>query len=82
LERLAKALLEFELLDREDIEKIIKGIAIESPKKTRSYVRPQKEKTIAPAPPSPEKNALSKDNVANDVPTAPSSGEPKKETSE
>ena len=82
LERLAKALLEFELLDREDIEKIIKGIAIESPKKTRSYVRPQKEKTIAPAPPSPEKNALSKDTVANDVPTAPSSGEPKKETSE
>ena len=33
LDRLGKALLEYEMLDREDIEKIIKGIIIEAPKK-------------------------------------------------
>jgi cell division protease FtsH len=43
LERLAKALLEYELLDREDIEKVIKGTALESIKKTRSIVRLKKD---------------------------------------
>jgi len=41
LDRLASALLEYELLDREDILKVIKGLAIESPKKTRSLVKKQ-----------------------------------------
>jgi len=39
LERLAAALLEYELLDREDIMKAIKGLPIGSPKKTRSLVK-------------------------------------------
>jgi cell division protease FtsH len=58
LERLAKALLEFELLDREDIEKVIKGIVLESTKKTRSIVRAKKEETTAgksAAPDEPHK---------------------------
>ena len=39
LDRLANALLEFELLEREEILKIIKGLPFESPKKTRSVVK-------------------------------------------
>jgi cell division protease FtsH len=39
LDLLANALLEYELLDREDIMKIIKGLPFESPKKTRSLVK-------------------------------------------
>ena len=39
LDRLAGALLEYELLDREDIMKIIKGLPVGSPKKTRSLVK-------------------------------------------
>jgi cell division protease FtsH len=41
LNRLAAALLEYELLDREDILKVIKGLPLESPKKTRSVVKKQ-----------------------------------------
>ena len=41
LNLLAAALLEYELLDREDILKVIKGLALESPKKTRSVVKKQ-----------------------------------------
>jgi cell division protease FtsH len=43
LDRLAKALLEFEMLDREDINNVIKGIVIETPKKTRTLIRAPKE---------------------------------------
>ena len=39
LDRLAAALLEYELLDREDILKVIKGLPLENPKKTRSVVK-------------------------------------------
>jgi cell division protease FtsH len=39
LDLLANALLEYELLDREEIMKIIKGLPFESPKKTRSLVK-------------------------------------------
>jgi cell division protease FtsH len=39
LNRLAAALLEYELLDREDILKVIKGLPVGSPKKTRSVVK-------------------------------------------
>jgi cell division protease FtsH len=39
LDRLAGALLEYELLDREEILKIIKGLPMETPKKTRSIVK-------------------------------------------
>ena len=39
LDRLAAALLEYELLDREDILKVIKGMHLESVKKTRSLVK-------------------------------------------
>ncbi len=48
LDKLASALLEYELLDREDILKIIKGELLETPKKTRSVIKqPIKiEKTI------------------------------------
>lgn len=57
LDRLAGALLEFELLDREDITKVIKGLPLETTKKTRSLVKkPQAdaaekagEKTARPA---------------------------------
>jgi cell division protease FtsH len=57
LNRLAGALLEFELLDREDITKVIKGLPLEAGKKTRSLVKkPQAdaaekamEKTALPA---------------------------------
>jgi cell division protease FtsH len=49
LDRLAKALLEFELLDREDIDKVIKGVVLSSVKKTRSIVREKKE----PSPAAP-----------------------------
>jgi cell division protease FtsH len=56
LERLAKALLEFELLDREDIEKVIKGIVLESVKKTRSIVRSKTDPVKAgPSPAIDEK---------------------------
>ncbi len=41
LERLASALLEYELLDREDILKVTKGLPLETPKKTRSLVKKQ-----------------------------------------
>jgi cell division protease FtsH len=39
LDRLANALLEYELLDREDIMKVIKGLDVGTPKKTRSLVK-------------------------------------------
>jgi len=39
MDRLTKALLEYELLDREDIDQVILGKIIETPKKTRSLVR-------------------------------------------
>ena len=67
LERLAKALLEFELLVREDIEKIIKGIVIETPKKTRSIMRSPKEQDRPPSadPAVSEKEAANKENVAS-----------------
>lgn len=38
LERLAKALLEHEMLDREEIDQVIKGEILESAKKTRSLI--------------------------------------------
>jgi cell division protease FtsH len=41
LERLATALLEYELLDREDIMKVIKGLPVGTPKKTRTAVKKQ-----------------------------------------
>jgi cell division protease FtsH len=56
LDRLAKALLEFEMLDREDIDKVVKGILIETPKKTRTLVRAKKE-ISADKPPAPHTNA-------------------------
>jgi cell division protease FtsH len=56
LDRLAKALLEFEMLDREDIDKVVKGILIDTPKKTRTLIRAKKE-------PSPA-NALEKESGA------------------
>lgn len=43
LDRLAHSLLEYEMLDREDIDKVIKGIVINTPKKTRSIIRNKKE---------------------------------------
>jgi cell division protease FtsH len=83
LERLAKALLEYELLDREDIEKVIKGIIIESPKKTRSYVRPQKEiEKVTPNVATPETTPSSQENGSIDVPAPPRSGEQTKEIPE
>jgi cell division protease FtsH len=39
MDRLTKALLEYELLDREDIDQVILGKIIETPKKTRTLVR-------------------------------------------
>ena len=39
LEHLAHALLEFEMLDREDIMKVIKGLPLEAHRKTRSLVK-------------------------------------------
>jgi cell division protease FtsH len=39
LDRLAHALLEYEMLDREDILKVVKGLALESVKKTRSLLK-------------------------------------------
>mgnify|MGYP001581834865 CR=1 FL=1 len=67
LERLAKALLEFELLVREDIEKIIKGMVIETPKKTRSITRPPKEPDRPPSvdPAVSGKEAANKENIAS-----------------
>jgi len=56
LDRLAKALLEFEMLDREDIDKVVKGILIETPKKTRTLVRTKKE-ISADKPPAPRIDA-------------------------
>jgi cell division protease FtsH len=41
LDRLAAALLEYELLDREDILKVTKGLPLESPKKTRTIAKKQ-----------------------------------------
>ena len=43
LERLAKALLEHELLDREEIMKVISGATLAAAKKTRTFVRKQAE---------------------------------------
>jgi cell division protease FtsH len=69
LNRLAAALLEYELLDREDILKVIKGIALESPKKTRSVVKKQpaggqgKQDTSSAAPEDAPKDAA-KETVA------------------
>jgi hypothetical protein len=40
LERLAQALLEHELLDREEIMKVIKGDTLQIAKKSRTYTRP------------------------------------------
>jgi hypothetical protein len=49
MDRLANALLEYEMLDRDDIDKVIQGQIIESPKKTRTLIRPLPEAgTIAP----------------------------------
>jgi len=78
LELLAKALLEYELLDREDIEKIIKGIIIESPRKTRSLVRPVKD-PAAPASPlvsgaSAEKQTETNETAASTLPDGDASG--------
>jgi len=50
LERLANALLEHEMLDREEIMKVIAGDTLETVKKTRSIVRP----TVAKEQPSAE----------------------------
>ena len=66
LERLAKALLEYEMLDRDDIEKVIKGIVIESPQKTRSIVRTPKEPKESKEPKEQPSNT-SADVVNKDV---------------
>ena len=60
LDRLAHALLEYEMLDREDIDKVIKGIIIETPKKTRSLIRSKKE-GAAPDTASEKKEARPED---------------------
>jgi cell division protease FtsH len=59
LDRLANALLEYEMLDREDILKIIKGLDVGTPKKTRSVVKksgvgaPEKAEEAKKAVPDP-----------------------------
>jgi cell division protease FtsH len=58
LDRLAGALLEYEMLDREEILKVIKGLPLESVKKTRSVIKKQpeggqaKKQEAAVAPPA------------------------------
>jgi cell division protease FtsH len=68
LDRLAAALLEYELLDREDILKVTKGLPLESPKKTR---------TIAKKQSGPEESEKEKKPDAGAVagPDAPDNGE-------
>jgi cell division protease FtsH len=72
MDRLATALLEYEMLDRDDIDKVIKGIVIESPQKTRTLVRPAPEAgTIdqpsaeAPAEATPETQSTLSDTDDN-----------------
>jgi cell division protease FtsH len=50
LDRLAKALLEHELLDLEEIKKVIRGDILESAKKTRSMIAVRGAKTAEPSP--------------------------------
>jgi cell division protease FtsH len=63
LERLAHSLLEYEMLDREDIDKVIKGIIIETPKKTRSLIRSKKEGAVLDN--TSEKNEIKPEDVKN-----------------
>ncbi|MBN1760244.1 MAG: ATP-dependent zinc metalloprotease FtsH [Chitinispirillaceae bacterium] len=49
LERLANALLEHEMLDREEIMKVIAGATLETVKKTRTIVRPPENQVKADA---------------------------------
>jgi cell division protease FtsH len=72
LDRLAEALLEYELLDREDILKIIKGLPVETPKKTRSLV---KKTDAADETLKAQDAATPKETVAVTVPTQKREGD-------
>jgi cell division protease FtsH len=76
LDRLAHSLLEYEMLDREDIDKVIKGIIIETPKKTRSLIRSKKEDAV------PEKTSEKKETMPEDVKNTPADVIEKKEQPE
>jgi ATP-dependent metalloprotease FtsH len=66
LDRLAHSLLEYEMLDRDDIDKVIKGIIIETPKKTRSLIRNKKEPGSLP-----DGTSENKETVAPEVKNSP-----------
>jgi cell division protease FtsH len=76
LDRLAKALLEFELLDREDIDKVVKGIVLGSVKKTRSLVRAKKEPDKSATSNEKQPKATSSASNGTDTKNADSSAFP------